>query len=90
VRSTGIVRRLDHLGRVVLPIELRRTLGIAEGAALEIFIHGETVMLRLYQPLCVFCHHGGTLVTHQGKQVCQACRAQLSLPEPSVQGGQPS
>ena len=81
VRATGIVRRLDNIGRLVLPIELRRTLGLEHGDALEIFIEGSSVMLRRYEPLCVFCGSGGHLTRHHGKQICQHCRAQLGTPE---------
>ena len=50
MKSTGIVRKVDELGRIVLPIELRRTLGIEEKDRIEIFVEGESVILRKYQP----------------------------------------
>lgn len=84
MRSTGIVRRLDHLGRVVLPIELRRTMGLPERAAVEIFTQDEVVILRRYEPLCVFCGHGGEMVTFHGKQVCRSCRSGLADPTPAA------
>ncbi|MDF2628575.1 MAG: SpoVT/AbrB family regulatory protein [Symbiobacteriaceae bacterium] len=77
MKATGIVRKLDELGRLVLPKELRRTMGLTEGDALEIFTEGEAVMLRRYTPLCVFCGGGGDMVAHKGKQVCQNCRSLL-------------
>jgi AbrB family transcriptional regulator, transcriptional pleiotropic regulator of transition state genes len=80
VKATGIVRRLDDLGRVVLPIELRRTMGLGDRVHLEIFTEGETVILRRYEPLCVFCGQSGQLVRYHGKQVCQTCRNQLGAP----------
>ena len=55
MKSTGIVRKLDDLGRIVLPIELRRTLDIADKAPLEIFVEGDSIILRKYEPSCVFC-----------------------------------
>ena len=55
MKSTGIVRKVDELGRIVLPIELRRTLDIAEKDALEIYVDGNSVVLKKYQPACVFC-----------------------------------
>ena len=55
MKSTGIVRKVDELGRIVLPIELRRTLDIAEKDALEIYVEGESIVLRKYQAACVFC-----------------------------------
>jgi transcriptional pleiotropic regulator of transition state genes len=50
MKSTGIVRKVDELGRVVIPIELRRTLAIAEKDALEIFIDGDKIILKKYKP----------------------------------------
>lgn len=84
IKSTGIVRKLDELGRIVLPKELRRTMGLGEGAAIEIFTQGETVMLRRYEPLCVFCGTGGAMVRYRDKQVCQNCRGELAEPTPAA------
>lgn len=80
IKSTGIVRKLDDLGRLVLPKELRRTMGLGEGDYLEIYTEGETVLLRRYTPLCVFCGTGGQMMVHHGKQVCQNCRSHLGSP----------
>lgn len=55
MKATGIVRKVDELGRVVIPIELRRTLGIGEKDPLEIFVDGEEIILRKYEPCCVLC-----------------------------------
>ncbi|HBT48555.1 MAG TPA: AbrB family transcriptional regulator, partial [Caldanaerobacter subterraneus] len=55
LKSTGIVRKVDELGRVVIPIELRRTLNIAERDALEIYVDGEQIVLKKYEPACIFC-----------------------------------
>ncbi len=55
MKSTGIVRKVDELGRIVLPIELRRTLDIAEKDCLEIYMDGESIVLKKYQPACIFC-----------------------------------
>ena len=55
MKGTGIVRKVDELGRIVLPIELRRTLGINERDAIEIFVEGQRVILQKYEPSCVFC-----------------------------------
>lgn len=75
--STGIVRRLDDAGRLVLPIELRRTLGLEEGVPMEIYTEGETILLRRYQPFCTFCGHGGRMFTYRGKHLCQGCLSTL-------------
>ena len=58
MKSTGIVRKVDELGRIVLPIELRRTLDIAEKDAIEIYVDGESIILKKYEPTCIFCGDG--------------------------------
>ena len=63
MKSTGIVRKVDELGRIVLPIELRRTLGIEEKDRIEIFVEGESVILRKYQPACIFCDNSKDLIS---------------------------
>lgn len=77
MKSTGIVRRVDELGRIVLPIEMRRTLDIAEKDALEIYVDGESIILRKYQPTCVFCDNAKGVVSFKGKNVCPDCLARL-------------
>ena len=77
MKATGIVRRVDELGRIVLPIELRRTLEIEERDALEIFVDGGSIVLRKYQPSCVFCGSAKNVVSFKGKNVCPACIRQL-------------
>ena len=73
MKSTGIVRKVDELGRIVLPIELRRTLGIEEKDRIEIFVEGESVILRKYQPACIFCDNAKDLILYKGKNICQDC-----------------
>ncbi|NLE24339.1 MAG: AbrB/MazE/SpoVT family DNA-binding domain-containing protein [Clostridiaceae bacterium] len=77
MKSTGIVRKVDELGRVVLPIELRRTLDIAEKDALEIYVDGATIILRKYEPACIFCDNAKDITVYKGKNICSDCLAQL-------------
>ena len=77
MKSTGIVRRVDELGRIVLPIELRRTLDIAEKDELEIFVDGSVIMLKKYEPSCVFGGAGREVVPFGGKNVCRDCIQRL-------------
>jgi transcriptional pleiotropic regulator of transition state genes len=77
VKSTGIVRRVDELGRVVLPIELRRTLHIQDRDEIEIYVEGERIILRKYEPSCIFCGSASSVVTFRGKKVCKHCVASL-------------
>ena len=73
MKSTGIVRKVDELGRIVLPIELRRTLDIAERDELEIYLDDDKVVLKKYEPSCIFCASNRGLVTFRGKNVCMEC-----------------
>ena len=77
MKSTGIVRKVDELGRIVIPIELRRTLDIAEKDALEIYVDGDTIILKKYQPACIFCDDARDVVNYRGKNICNACLDQL-------------
>lgn len=77
MKSTGIVRKVDELGRVVLPIELRRTLDISPRDPLEIFIDEETVILKKYQPACIFCGQASNVEPFKGKNICPDCRTEL-------------
>lgn len=73
MKSTGIVRRVDELGRVVIPIELRRNLDIEEKDGLEIFTDKGCIILRKYEPACVFCGNADGVTTFKGKNVCKEC-----------------
>ena len=73
MKSTGIVRKVDELGRIVLPIEMRRTLDIAEKDALEIYVEGSTIILKKYEPACVFCGDARDVITYKGRNVCRNC-----------------
>ena len=73
MKSTGIIRKVDELGRIVLPIELRRTMDIAERDELEIFIENDRVVLQKYEPSCVFCGSSQGLRNYRGKNVCHEC-----------------
>lgn len=73
MKSTGIVRKVDELGRIVLPIELRRTLDIAEKDCLEIYMDGPSIVLKKYQPACIFCDEANDITVFRGKNVCAKC-----------------
>ena len=77
MKSTGVVRQLDTLGRVVLPIELRRTMDIGVKDMLEIFVEGDEIILKKYHPSCVFCNDARDVVSYKGKLVCKKCLAEL-------------
>lgn len=77
MKSTGIVRKVDELGRIVLPIELRRTLDISERDALEIYVDGASIVLKKYQPACIFCDDAKDVTTYKGKNICAKCLKEL-------------
>ncbi len=77
MKSTGIVRKVDELGRIVLPIELRRTLDIAERDSLEIYVDSFSIVLRKYQPACIFCDDANGVINFKGKNVCPSCVKEL-------------
>lgn len=78
MKSTGIVRRVDELGRIVLPIELRRTLGIDVKDALEIFVDGNQIVLNKYEPACIFFNSANDIVNFKGKNICRQCLKELT------------
>ena len=77
MKATGIVRKIDELGRIVIPMELRRTLDIKERDPIEIFVDGEKIVLVKYQPGCIFCNSPDKLRTYKGSRVCQKCINEL-------------
>ena len=66
MKSTGIIRKVDELGRIVLPIELRRSLDIAERDELEIYMEGDRIILQKFEPSCIFCSSDRDLVSYRG------------------------
>ena len=70
IKSTGIVRKVDELGRIVLPIELRRTLNVAERDSMEIFVDGSSIVLRKYEPEPVKSGKGK-------KYICDVCKKEM-------------
>ncbi len=73
MKSTGIIRKVDNLGRIVLPIELRRTLDISERDELEIYMENDRIILQKFEPACIFCGSSRDLIVYRKKNVCQEC-----------------
>ena len=78
MKSTGIVRKVDELGRIVLPIELRRTLDIEVKDALEIYVDGSQIILNKYEPACIFCGNAKNVIHFKGRNLCEDCLHELS------------
>ncbi len=77
MKSTGIVRRVDGLGRIVLPIELRRVFDLDISDAVEIYTEDDKIILKKFQRSCVFCTSGEDIVEYKGKSVCSKCMEEL-------------
>ena len=77
MKSTGMVRQLDALGRIVLPIELRRTLDINTRDLLEIMVEGNAIILRKYESNCHFCGSSSNLTSFKDKTICRRCLTDL-------------
>ena len=73
MKSTGVVRKVDELGRIVLPIEIRKVLDIKQKDALEIFTDADSIVLRKYEPACVFCNNTDDVIYFGNKRVCTSC-----------------
>ena len=82
MKATGYVRKVDQLGRIVLPMELRRARNIKEGDALEIAVNGEDLILYKSEPKCVFCGQPGASLVFRGRMVCKACAKSIVGYEP--------
>ena len=78
MKSTGIVRKVDELGRIVIPIELRRTMGIEEKDSLEIYIDEEKIILKKYEPACIFCGSAKDVSTYKGRNICSLCANEIA------------
>ena len=77
MKTTGMIRQLDTLGRVVLPIELRRTLDINSRDMLEILVDDGSIILRKYEPNCYFCGSSAGLTSYRDKMICSSCLSEL-------------
>ncbi len=78
MKSTGIVRKIDELGMIVLPIELRRTHHLSTRDSVEIFTEGDAIVITKYEPSCIFCGANEDVAPFKGKNVCAKCREELA------------
>ncbi len=78
MKSTGIVRKVDELGRVVIPIELRNKFNINIKDPIEIFVDGSSIVLKKFEPNCVFCGSSKNLISYKDKLVCEKCAGHIS------------
>ena len=79
MKATGIIRRVDELGRVVIPIEIRNQVNIIEKDPIEIYVDDSSIILKKYEPNCVFCGSTDDLIEYKGKLVCKKCSKELNI-----------
>ena len=77
MKSTGIVRKVDDLGRLVIPMEIRKNMNIETRDPIEIFVEEESIILKKYQPSCIFCENASNLLQFKGKLICPECLEKL-------------
>ncbi|MBQ8623765.1 MAG: AbrB/MazE/SpoVT family DNA-binding domain-containing protein [Oscillospiraceae bacterium] len=77
MKSTGIVRKVDELGRIVIPMELRKSMDIKEKDPLEIFTDGDRIVLKKYSNSCIFCGEGEDIIEFGGKHLCPNCLKEI-------------
>lgn len=73
MKSTGMVRKIDDLGRIVIPVEIRNNMDIKNRDSLEIFVDGDKIILNKYEPACLFCGNADNVVYFKGKLICAEC-----------------
>ncbi|MFW5995870.1 MAG: AbrB/MazE/SpoVT family DNA-binding domain-containing protein [Halanaerobiaceae bacterium] len=73
MKSTGIVRKIDELGRIVIPKELRKTMGISKKTPMEIYVDKDKIIFKKYQPGCTFCGSIDHIVEYKGREICDEC-----------------
>ena len=81
MKSTGIVREIDSLGRIVLPKSIRTNFGLNDGDGVEIFTDGDNIVLKKYSPFCIFCGGNENIITYKGKNICNKCASEISKEE---------
>ena len=78
MKATGITRKIDELGRIVLPIELRRTMNMNVHDPIEVYVDGDSIVLKKYEPSCIFCGSLDGITVYKHISVCKKCRAALA------------
>lgn len=78
MKSTGIIRKLDELGRVVIPIELRTKFHLTEKDPIEIYVDGSNIILKKFECNCIFCGNSVNLTEYKEKQICTNCLKKIS------------
>lgn len=78
MKATGIVRPIDKLGRIVIPKELRRIYDLTVDDSVEIFVNDDQIVIKKYQPACIFCNNTDGIVNYEGKSICKSCLQKIN------------
>jgi transcriptional pleiotropic regulator of transition state genes len=78
IKTTGIVRRIDDLGRMVIPIELRKTMNINKKDPMEVFVDDDKIILKKYEPACIFCGSADDVIEFDGRTICGNCKEKIA------------
>ena len=78
MKSTGIIRRVDELGRVVIPIEIRNKFNIVEKDPIEIYVDRTSIILKKFEPNCIFCGNTKNLIEYNDKLICENCSKKIA------------
>ena len=77
MKSTGIIRKVDELGRIVIPIEIRNQFNISEKDPIEIYVDGSSIILKKYERTCFFCGNTKKVIPYKDKLICSKCLEQI-------------
>ena len=77
MKSTGFVKKIDELGRILIPKELRSSMELDTKDALEMFVDGDRIVLQKYQPACIFCNNADNIIFFEGRRICASCLSKL-------------
>lgn len=77
MKSTGFVKKIDELGRILIPKELRSSMELDTKDALEMFVDGDRIVLQKYQPACIFCNNADEILFFEGRRICTSCLSKL-------------
>lgn len=78
MKDTGMIRKLDELGRIVIPIEIRNKFNLIEKKQMEIYVEDSCIILKKFEPSCVFCGDTEDLDEFKGKLICSRCKNSLT------------
>ncbi len=77
MKATGVVRKIDGLGRIVIPMEIRNKLNISDNDPLEIHVEGTSIVIKRSEPDCTFCGGSKNVIEYKGKNICEKCLSEL-------------